>query len=74
MRLIVSTPLTRGEKSTARRFGDFIHKYPMRQAVAADGRGRIKPGAYSVEAGVPAEPFIDEIRKRFGTEARNATR
>lgn len=28
------TPLTRAEKSTARRFGDFIHKYPMRQAVA----------------------------------------
>ncbi|GAB4208409.1 MAG: HsdR family type I site-specific deoxyribonuclease [Roseiflexaceae bacterium] len=28
------TPLTRGEKSTARRFGDFIHTYPMRQAVA----------------------------------------
>lgn len=28
------TPLTKAEKSTARRFGDFIHKYPMRQAVA----------------------------------------
>jgi type I restriction enzyme, R subunit len=28
------TPLTRSEKSTARTFGDFIHKYPMRQAVA----------------------------------------
>ena len=28
------TPLTRAEKSTAERFGDFIHKYPMRQAVA----------------------------------------
>jgi len=27
------TPLTRGEKSTARQFGSFIHKYPMRQAV-----------------------------------------
>src|SRR5262249_39580774 len=28
------TPLTHAEKSTAKRFGDFIHKYPMRQAVA----------------------------------------
>jgi type I restriction enzyme, R subunit len=28
------TPLTKAEKSTAKRFGDFIHKYPMRQAVA----------------------------------------
>ena len=27
------TPLTKGEKATARRFGSFIHKYPMRQAV-----------------------------------------
>lgn len=27
------TPLTKAEKSTAKRFGDFIHKYPMRQAV-----------------------------------------
>jgi saccharopine dehydrogenase-like NADP-dependent oxidoreductase len=32
--------------------------------MAADGRGRIKPGAYPVEIGVPAEPFIDEARKR----------
>ncbi|HLA42408.1 MAG TPA: HsdR family type I site-specific deoxyribonuclease, partial [Aggregatilineales bacterium] len=28
------TPLTKAEKSTAEKFGDFIHKYPMRQAVA----------------------------------------
>lgn len=28
------TPLTRGEKSTAEKFGSFIHTYPMRQAVA----------------------------------------
>lgn len=28
------TPLTRAEKSTAEKFGSFIHKYPMRQAVA----------------------------------------
>jgi type I restriction enzyme R subunit len=28
------TPLTQAEKSTAKKFGDFIHKYPMRQAVA----------------------------------------
>lgn len=28
------TPLTKAEKSTAKKFGDFIHKYPMRQAVA----------------------------------------
>ena len=27
------TPLTKGEKATALRFGSFIHKYPMRQAV-----------------------------------------
>lgn len=27
------TPLTRAEKNTARKFGDFIHKYTMRQAV-----------------------------------------
>jgi type I restriction enzyme, R subunit len=27
------TPLTRGEKATALKFGSFIHKYPMRQAV-----------------------------------------
>jgi len=27
------TPLTKSEKSTAKRFGDFIHKYTMRQAV-----------------------------------------
>jgi len=27
------TPLTQGEKNTARKFGSFIHKYPMRQAV-----------------------------------------
>lgn len=27
------TPLTKPEKSTAARFGSFIHKYPMRQAV-----------------------------------------
>lgn len=32
--------------------------------MAADGRGRIKAGAYPVEIGVPAEPFIDEARKR----------
>jgi type I restriction enzyme R subunit len=28
------TPLTKDEKSTAKKFGDFIHRYPMRQAVA----------------------------------------
>lgn len=28
------TPLTKKEKSTAEKFGSFIHKYPMRQAVA----------------------------------------
>ncbi len=28
------TPLTKSEKSTAEKFGSFIHKYPMRQAVA----------------------------------------
>jgi type I restriction enzyme R subunit len=28
------TPLTRGEKTTALKFGSFIHKYPMRLAVA----------------------------------------
>lgn len=28
------TPLTQAEKSTAEKFGSFIHKYPMRQAVA----------------------------------------
>lgn len=28
------TPLLKKEKSTAAKFGDFIHKYPMRQAVA----------------------------------------
>ncbi len=27
------TPLTKGEKATAVKFGSFIHKYPMRQAV-----------------------------------------
>jgi type I restriction enzyme, R subunit len=27
------TPLTKGEKATALKFGSFIHKYPMRQAV-----------------------------------------
>jgi len=27
------TPLTKGEKNTALKFGSFIHKYPMRQAV-----------------------------------------
>ncbi len=27
------TPLTKGEKNTARKFGSFIHKYAMRQAV-----------------------------------------
>ena len=27
------TPLTKGEKNTARKFGSFIHKYSMRQAV-----------------------------------------
>jgi lysine 6-dehydrogenase len=32
--------------------------------MAADGQGRIKPGAYPVEVGVPAEPFITEARKR----------
>ncbi|MBI4059893.1 MAG: saccharopine dehydrogenase NADP-binding domain-containing protein [Elusimicrobia bacterium] len=32
--------------------------------MAADGQGRIKPGAYPVELGVPAEAFIDEARKR----------
>ena len=32
--------------------------------MAADGQGRIKPGAYPVELGVPAEPFIAEARKR----------
>jgi lysine 6-dehydrogenase len=26
--------------------------------------GKIKPGAYPVEIGVPAEPFVDEARKR----------
>lgn len=28
------TPLTKDEKNTAKKFGDFIHRYPMRQAVA----------------------------------------
>ena len=28
------TPLTKAEKSTAEKFGSFIHRYPMRQAVA----------------------------------------
>ena len=28
------TPLTKREKSTAEKFGSFIHKYPMRQAVS----------------------------------------
>jgi type I restriction enzyme R subunit len=28
------TPLTQGEKATAAKFGSFIHKYPMRQAVS----------------------------------------
>ncbi len=28
------TPLTKAEKTTAAKFGGFIHKYPMRQAVA----------------------------------------
>ncbi len=28
------TPLTKGEKSTTEKFGGFIHKYPIRQAVA----------------------------------------
>ena len=32
--------------------------------MAADGGGRIKPGAYPVELGVPPESFIDEARKR----------
>ena len=32
--------------------------------MAADGRARIKPGAYPVEIGVPAESFVDEARKR----------
>ena len=32
--------------------------------MASDGRGRIKPGAYPVEIGVPPEGFIDEARKR----------
>lgn len=32
--------------------------------MAADGSGRIKPGAYPVELGVPPEPFIAEARKR----------
>ncbi len=27
------TPLTKGEKDTVLKFGSFIHKYPMRQAV-----------------------------------------
>ena len=31
---------------------------------SADGRGRIQPGAYPVELGVPAEAFAEEIKKR----------
>lgn len=37
------TPLLKAEKSTALKFGDFIHKYPMQQAV---GDGAVVPLLY----------------------------
>lgn len=38
--------------------------FPASIVAQMAGEGRIAPGAYTVEAGVPPEPFIEEARKR----------
>ena len=38
--------------------------FPASIVAQMAGEGRIKPGAYPVEIGVPPEPFIEEARKR----------
>jgi len=83
------TPLTKSEKSTARRFGDFIHKYPMRQAVADHAVVPLLYEGRVVEQDVDKDGLerwferatrhltpdqkIDLKRKMSGGEAINAT-
>jgi len=83
------TPLTKAEKSTAKRFGDFIHKYPMRQAVADQAVVPLLYEGRVVEQDVDkdqlerwferatrhltAEQQIDLKRKMSSGEAVNAT-
>jgi len=55
------TPLTKSEKSTARRFGGFIHKYPMRQAVEDQ---TVVPLLYEGRM-VELEPNQDQLDRWF---------
>lgn len=63
------TPLTEAEKSTARKFGSFIHKYPMRQAVAD---GAVVPLIYE---GRVVEQEVDkaQLERWFERTTRHLT-
>lgn len=63
------TPLTKAEKSTAAKFGSFIHKYPMRQAVAD---GAVVPLLYE---GRVVEQDVDkaQLERWFERTTRHLT-
>jgi type I restriction enzyme R subunit len=83
------TPLTKDEKSTAKKFGDFIHKYPMRQAVAGQAVVPLLYEGRIVEQNVDKDQLerwferttrhlndeqkADLKRRMSGSEAINAT-
>jgi type I restriction enzyme R subunit len=55
------TPLTKGEKATVLKFGSFIHKYPMRQAVQDQA---VVPLLYEGRL-VELEPNQDQLDRWF---------
>ncbi|NLF77127.1 MAG: type I restriction endonuclease subunit R [Chloroflexi bacterium] len=63
------TPLTKREKSTAEKFGSFIHKYPMRQAVED---GAIVPLLYEGRM-VELEPDRAALDRWFERHTRGLT-
>ncbi|MBK9123486.1 MAG: type I restriction endonuclease subunit R [Chloroflexi bacterium] len=63
------TPLTKAEKSTAARFGSFIHKYPMRQAVVDQA---VVPLLYEGRI-VDQDVDKDQLEKWFERETAKLT-
>ncbi|MCA9883445.1 MAG: type I restriction endonuclease subunit R, partial [Anaerolineae bacterium] len=63
------TPLTKREKSTADKFGSFIHKYPMRQAVAD---GAVVPLLYEGRI-VDQDVDKDQLERWFERTTRHLT-
>lgn len=61
------TPLLKKEKTTAAKFGDFIHKYPMRQAVADQAVVPLLYEGRLVEL-TPDQPSIDRWFERVTKE------